>query len=69
LASWPAGHPVAWHGGAGGTDAAVRRVVAPGDRLAGAAFSPVETVLAAIGDDADLRLWGLAEILRVKTRP
>jgi hypothetical protein len=40
----------------------------PGDRLTGVASSPGGRMLAAIGNDADIRLWDLAEILGAGTR-
>jgi WD40 repeat protein len=45
------------------TGAELRQVGEPGDRLAGVAFAPDGRTLAATGDDPDIRLWRLADLL------
>jgi hypothetical protein len=39
-----------------------------GDRLIGVAFSPDGRMLGAIGNDADIRLWGLADLSGAEIR-
>jgi hypothetical protein len=62
LAGWS--HPGDWRDGAG-----LRPVGGPADRLTGAAYSPDGRPLAVTGNDADIRLWELANLLGAEARP